>query len=193
MKSEAYLIDVACWSLLRILEGMPNVIMEGMAGLAVLTTDVGAISSVVNQENGWFVTPGDAEGLKNQIQEIIELTDDQLRTKQESSLKRIREFTSEKIGELTAARIAKARLNSYLRGPVSVSNLHFKNLFSRAECLEVFRCFCGIGDTRRVYQKKYYSMATSTGSRPIIGFRVMRGNRFSGMDHRSQYIGSVRL
>ncbi len=89
-------------------EGMPNVIMEGMArGLAVLTTDVGAISSVVNQENGWFVTPGDAEGLKNQIQEIIELTDDQLRTKQESSLKRIREFTWEKIGELTAARIAQ--------------------------------------------------------------------------------------
>jgi glycosyltransferase involved in cell wall biosynthesis len=44
---------------------MPNVIMEGMArGLAVLTTDVGAISSVVNQDNGWFVKPGNSQDLE---------------------------------------------------------------------------------------------------------------------------------
>jgi glycosyltransferase involved in cell wall biosynthesis len=37
-------------------EGMPNVIMEAMSqGLAVLATDVGATSILVNQENGWLM------------------------------------------------------------------------------------------------------------------------------------------
>jgi glycosyltransferase involved in cell wall biosynthesis len=37
-------------------EGMPNVIMEAMSqGLAILATDVGATSILVNQENGWLM------------------------------------------------------------------------------------------------------------------------------------------
>lgn len=89
-------------------EGMPNVIMEGMArGLAVLTTDVGAISSVVNQDNGWFVKPGNPQDLETALEKIIELTDDELRQKQQTSLRLIREFTWEKIGELTALRISQ--------------------------------------------------------------------------------------
>ncbi|MBX7051486.1 MAG: glycosyltransferase family 4 protein [Flavobacteriales bacterium] len=89
-------------------EGMPNVIMEGMArGLAVLGTDVGAVASVVTSENGWFVLPGDIKSLEEQILHISKMDDASLRTKQEASLRQIREFTWEKIGALTALRISQ--------------------------------------------------------------------------------------
>ena len=39
-------------------EGMPNVIMEGMArGLAIIATNVGATSRMVSKENGWLISP----------------------------------------------------------------------------------------------------------------------------------------
>lgn len=37
-------------------EGMPNVILEGMAaGLAIIATDVGAVKLMVSEENGWLL------------------------------------------------------------------------------------------------------------------------------------------
>lgn len=89
-------------------EGMPNVIMEGMArGLAVLATDVGAVASVVTADNGWFVAPGDVKSLEDQMIRIIQMSDESLKAKQDSSLKKIKEFTWEKIGALTALRISQ--------------------------------------------------------------------------------------
>lgn len=43
-------------------EGMPNVIMEGMArGLAIIATNVGATSRMVSKENGWLISPDNLE------------------------------------------------------------------------------------------------------------------------------------
>ena len=46
-------------------EGMPNVIMEAMSrGLAIIATDVGAVSKLVDEENGWLINPRGLEKLK---------------------------------------------------------------------------------------------------------------------------------
>lgn len=43
-------------------EGMPNVIMEGMArGLAIIATDVGAVSEMVTASNGWLLNANKIE------------------------------------------------------------------------------------------------------------------------------------
>lgn len=88
-------------------EGMPNVIMEGMArGLAIVATDVGAVASVVDDKNGWFVTPADSAELSAKLLGIIRGEKSVIESKREASLLRIREFTWEKIAALTANRIA---------------------------------------------------------------------------------------
>lgn len=49
-------------------EGMPNVILEAMAcGLAVIATDVGAVSQLVNPANGFLISPGHTAELENAI------------------------------------------------------------------------------------------------------------------------------
>jgi len=83
-------------------EGMPNVIMEGMArGLAVLTTPVGAIEEVVDDTNGWLITPGDKNALKNKLQEILSLQLFIIKQKQEQSRMKISGFLWENIAKLT--------------------------------------------------------------------------------------------
>lgn len=50
-------------------EGMPNVIMEGMArGLAIIATDVGAVSEMVSHKNGWIL---DAGNIQNELSKAI--------------------------------------------------------------------------------------------------------------------------
>lgn len=45
-------------------EGMPNVILEGMArGMAILATDVGAVSALVSEKNGKRIAPLDIRAL----------------------------------------------------------------------------------------------------------------------------------
>jgi glycosyltransferase involved in cell wall biosynthesis len=89
-------------------EGMPNVIMEAMSrGLAVLTTDVGAITSVVSDINGWFVTPGDDQTLEASLTEILNLRREELHQKQSASLEKIRQFSWDKIAEDTARVISR--------------------------------------------------------------------------------------
>ena len=89
-------------------EGMPNVIMEGMArGLAILATPVGAVQAVVDESNGWLVTPGDANALAQCIQSINHMTKVDLAEKQHASLLRIRQFTWEEIARLTIKQIGR--------------------------------------------------------------------------------------
>lgn len=89
-------------------EGMPNVIMEGMArGLAILATDVGAVRSVVNEENGWFVEPGDTKALTQLLQMIIQSDPKEIQARQKSSCTRIHSFHWSKIAEITASKISK--------------------------------------------------------------------------------------
>lgn len=84
-------------------EGMPNVIMEGMArGLAILATDVGAIASVVDSTNGWFVRPGDSSQLQHVLQEIMDMKAEDLAEKRRASLSKIHAFTWEEIAKRTS-------------------------------------------------------------------------------------------
>lgn len=89
-------------------EGMPNVIMEGMArGLAILATDVGAVKSVVNEKNGWFVEAGDFNALKQVLSEIVALDVQVVRLKRNQSLERIKLFFWDQIAVHTATEISK--------------------------------------------------------------------------------------
>lgn len=54
-------------------EGLPNVVLEAMAlGKPALSTEVGAISEViVDEETGWIVPPGDIETFSRKLNEIL--------------------------------------------------------------------------------------------------------------------------
>ena len=74
-------------------EGMPNVIIEGMArGLAVLTTRVGAIEVIVNEENGIFTLPNESEHLAETMVKFIHLEKSSLNKLQNNSISRVKEF-----------------------------------------------------------------------------------------------------
>ena len=66
-------------------EGFPNVILEAMAcGLAVIATDVGAVSAIVNNQNGWLIEPASINQLQKSMQEAID--EASLNSKKEVSL-----------------------------------------------------------------------------------------------------------
>ena len=80
-------------------EGMPTVILEGMArGCAIIATDVGAVSEVVDQKVGWLIEAGEVAMLKNTLLEAIHLDKQTLLKKKQSAHKRIEEkFTWENV------------------------------------------------------------------------------------------------
>lgn len=87
-------------------EGMPNVIMEGMArGLAILTTRVGAIESVVKEDNGWFVEPGNVTDLIACMKTIINCDRGIISDKKICSVQMIRSFSWNHIAAITAEKI----------------------------------------------------------------------------------------
>jgi len=57
-------------------EGQPISILEGMAsGMAILSTKVGSIPEVVNEENGILVNPGDIQELSDAIFQLVNKVD----------------------------------------------------------------------------------------------------------------------
>lgn len=89
-------------------EGMPNVIMEGMArGLAIVATPVGAVESVVDEHNGWLVELGNVQSLIACIAKIIAMPASELQNKQTASLQRIKLFTWDNIARQTAEAVEK--------------------------------------------------------------------------------------
>jgi len=73
-------------------EGMPTVIMEGMAsGLAILATDVGAISQQVNM-NGWLLPGPDPAAIGAAMSEAIRMSANGLDAKKRLSLAKAREY-----------------------------------------------------------------------------------------------------
>lgn len=68
-------------------EGMPNVILEAMAfGLAILATNVGAVSLMVNNENGILLNQVDANSIKKGLIKFIEMRDIELIEMKEKSI-----------------------------------------------------------------------------------------------------------
>lgn len=84
-------------------EGMPTVIMEGMAaGLAVIATDVGAVSLLAAPDTGWLLPAGDKATLKQAILEAINIDDDKLLKLKQQAAQKIKEgFTWDRIADLT--------------------------------------------------------------------------------------------
>lgn len=84
-------------------EGMPNVIMEGMArGLSVIATDVGAVQDQVDNEMGWLLPPGNVQALQNAVNQAIKLSPEELHEKRVKALNKVRDhFTWEKVSQDT--------------------------------------------------------------------------------------------
>lgn len=80
-------------------EGMPNVILEAMAsGLAIIANDVGAVSLMVNSENGILLNEISPEILMKSIISIINIPDNELNSMKLNSINKIVElFTWSKI------------------------------------------------------------------------------------------------
>ncbi|MEM7509437.1 MAG: glycosyltransferase family 4 protein [Bacteroidota bacterium] len=80
-------------------EGMPTVILEGMArGCAIIATDVGAVCEVVNHEIGWLIEKGDSFLLKSTIQKAIKLDENTLHRMQKMAHQKVTEkFIWEKV------------------------------------------------------------------------------------------------
>ncbi len=56
-------------------EGMPTVILEAMSrGLAVIATDVGAVSELVNEQTGWIISAGNSALLEKAIHNALSCT-----------------------------------------------------------------------------------------------------------------------
>lgn len=79
-------------------EGMPYVIMEGMAcGLAIIATEVGAVSLLVNKENGWLIDHPDENEIAKYLKEVILTKQETLERKKSNSFQKIKDFTFEKV------------------------------------------------------------------------------------------------
>ena len=70
-------------------EGFPNVILEAMAsGLAIIATNVGAISAMVSTKNGWLIEPLNQVQLLNAMSDV--LTCSTLTSKKQNSLELVK-------------------------------------------------------------------------------------------------------
>lgn len=80
-------------------EGMPNVILEAMArGLAVIASDVGAVSELVDSSNGWLVEANNIVRLEEVVNEATRLSSEEMKTKKSISIQKIEtDFTWDKI------------------------------------------------------------------------------------------------
>ncbi len=80
-------------------EGMPNVILEGMArACAILATDVGATSIMLGQDNGYFLEVGNVNQIKQTLLKAIETNEETVLSMKHNSLNKVKEkFVYEKI------------------------------------------------------------------------------------------------
>ena len=71
-------------------EGMPTVILEAMASRnAIIATDVGAVSELVSNKNGWLINSKDIDALCDALKDSIDLSNEQLRTMQNESYNQV--------------------------------------------------------------------------------------------------------
>ncbi|MBO9634031.1 MAG: glycosyltransferase family 4 protein [Chitinophagaceae bacterium] len=88
-------------------EGMPNVILEGIAnGCAAIATDVGAVNQMIDEKVGWLIPPADIDALQHAVLQAINIDNRQLDVLRNEALVRARDkFTWERIIEKTISAI----------------------------------------------------------------------------------------
>jgi len=90
-------------------EGMPYVIMEAMAcGLAIMATDVGAVSQLVNRDNGWLINSPDVTEIFKTLSEVLQEKPEAINQKKVNSTQKIKEYTFEKVTNKLFERIEEA-------------------------------------------------------------------------------------
>ena len=89
-------------------EGMPNVILEGMAsGLAILATDVGAVRLLVDSDNGILLPKANVSGVIQGIDEFLRIDKAKIKRMKKFSLDRVKSFTWDRITAQTLSEIRK--------------------------------------------------------------------------------------
>ncbi|WP_179351496.1 glycosyltransferase family 4 protein [Winogradskyella vidalii] len=94
-------------------EGMPTVILEAMAsGCAIIATDVGAVNTMVNNQNGWLIKGDIVSGLEKAINGALQMDIATLNHKKRESLNRVKlNFTWEHVVNNTLSAIIKIKNN----------------------------------------------------------------------------------
>lgn len=83
-------------------EGMPNSILEAMAsGLAVVATDVGAVSKVVDNKVGRLLPLAEVQAIQAGVDELLSLSRSDLLELKQAALARSREFSWDLIAQQT--------------------------------------------------------------------------------------------
>jgi len=88
-------------------EGMPTVILEAMSrGLAVIATDVGAVSELVSSETGWLIEAANQPQLEDAMVRALNVPESELLQKKSAALKLIKNrFTWGKVIDITLDKI----------------------------------------------------------------------------------------
>jgi len=87
-------------------EGMPTVILEAMArGLAIIATDVGAVTELVGTDNGVLMAEAGVAPLKEAMNILLKMDSDSLQKMKQSSLNKVANYTWDRVAQLTIAEI----------------------------------------------------------------------------------------
>ena len=94
-------------------EGMPNVILEAMSrGLAIIATNVGAVSQLVNHENGILLESCSVENIYKSVLEVLNYDDKKVLALKNSSINKVEmNYTWEKIFNLMNFNILNRIIN----------------------------------------------------------------------------------
>jgi glycosyltransferase involved in cell wall biosynthesis len=100
-----------CFVFASLYEGMPTVVLEAMScGLPIIATDIGAVRTMVDSENGFVVGPGSSATLRSAIEDFINLNAEARANLGAVSRNRVIErFTWPKIAHLTLQTIERHR------------------------------------------------------------------------------------
>ncbi|MBL7943267.1 MAG: glycosyltransferase, partial [Flavobacteriales bacterium] len=102
---QCHVMVVPSWS-----EGMPNVIMEGMArGLAIVATDVGAVQALVTEKNGRLISPGSVADLRRALVQMTEVSAAQLDQMRHHSRQHVETFVWERVVKMVEKQIAQRK------------------------------------------------------------------------------------